>query len=158
MNAEHLNPIISAATYVLKAMCGLELTVGRPFLTQAVYENRVFIVMIGITGELQGQVILAMTEEVACDIAKHMMMGMLVNELNDMAKSALGELMNMTMGNSVTAFFEKGIRLDITPPTMLVSNYLNMSVSDTKMICIPFSYDVDKRIELHIAIKDKLAI
>lgn len=155
MNAEHLNPIISAATYVLKAACGLELTVGRPYLTQAVYENRIFIVMIGITGQLQGQVILGMTEPVACDIARRMMMGIPVNELNDMAKSALCELMNMTMGNSVTAFFEKGIKLDITPPTMFVSNYLNMSVVDSKMICIPFSYEDDKKIELHIAIKDK---
>ncbi|MBC7960258.1 MAG: chemotaxis protein CheX [Vallitaleaceae bacterium] len=155
MNVEYLNPIIGAASYVLKEMCGLEVAVGKPYLTKAVYEDRIFIVMIGITGELQGQVILGMKEDVGCEIAKRMMMGMPVNELNDMAKSAVSELMNMTMGNAVTTFFNKGVKLDITPPTMFISNSLDMSVSDSKMICVPFSFDENRVIELHIAIKDR---
>lgn len=155
MNVEYLNPVITAATYVLREMCGLEISVGRPYLTQTVYEQKIFIVMMGITGELQGQVILAMEESIACDIAQRMMMGMPVPELNDMARSALGELMNMTMGNAMTTFFNKGLKLDITPPTMFISQSLNLSVGDSKMICIPITYADSKLIELHIAIKDR---
>ncbi len=155
MNAEHLNPVMGAATYVLREMCGLEVSVGRPYLTQTVYENRIFIVMIGITGELQGQVILGMSESVACGIAEKMMMGFSVPELNDIAKSAICELMNMTMGNAVTKFFDNGIKLDITPPTMFVSNSLDMSVAGSKMICIPITFGDNQLIELHIAIKEK---
>lgn len=155
MNAEYLNPVISAATYVLREMCGLEINTGSPYLTQLVYDEKIFVVMIGITGQLQGQVILSMKVEVACEIASKMMMGMPVPELNDMARSALGELMNMVMGNAVTAFFNKGITLDITPPTIFLSNNLTMNVGNSKMICIPITFDVDKLIELHIAIKDK---
>lgn len=155
MNVEYLNPVVSAATYVLKEVCGVAIGTGSPYLTQAVYEDKIFIVMIGITGELHGQVILGMSEKVACDIASKMMMGMPVNELNDIARSALGELMNMTMGNAVTMFFNKGIKLDITPPTIFISNSLTMNVGDSKMICIPITYDGDKLIELNVAIKDK---
>lgn len=153
MNAEFLNPVMQAATYVLREMCGLEITVGKPYLSQVSYQERIFIVMIGITGELQGQVILGMREPIACDIAQHMMMGMPVPELNDMAKSALCELMNMTMGNAVTTFYNKGIKLDITPPTMFLSNSLTVNVVDSKMICIPLIFGGDKLIELNIAIK-----
>lgn len=154
MQVEHLNPIINAAEYVLKEACKLDIEVGKPFLSQAVYEHRVFIVMIGITGELQGQVVLGMKEEVACDIASKMMMGMPISELGDMARSALGELMNMTMGNAVTNFFNRGIKLDITPPTMFISNSLDMVVSDMKMICIPMFYG-DNKVEVHVAIKER---
>lgn len=155
MNVEYLNPIITAATYVLRETCNLEISVGRPYLTHTVYDSKIFIVMIGITGQLQGQVILAMGEEVACEIARQMMMGIPVTELNDMARSALGELMNMTMGNAMTGFYNKGIKLDITPPTMFVSTSLNLSVGDSKMICIPISFGEKMLIELHVAIKDK---
>ena len=154
MNVEYLNPIVSAATYVLKEACGLDISTGNPYLTQAVYDERIFIVMIGITGQLHGQVILSMNEKVACMVASKMMMGMPVNELNDIARSALGELMNMTMGNAVTMFFNKGITLDITPPTMFLSNTLTMNVGDSKMICIPITFDGDLLIELNVAIKE----
>jgi len=155
MNAEYLNPVISAATYVLREMCGLEINTGSPYLTQVVYDEKIFVVMIGITGQLHGQVILSMNVGVACEVASKMMMGMPVPELNDMARSALGELMNMTMGNAVTAFFNKGITLDITPPTIFISNNLSMNVGNSKMICIPITFDGNKLIELHVAIKDK---
>lgn len=155
MNVEYINPIIQAATYVLREMCGLEVSVSKPYLSQVFYEEKIFIVMIGITGELHGQVILGMKENVACDMAQHMMMGMPVNELNDMAKSALGELMNMTMGNAVTEFFNRNIKLDITPPTMALSNNIDIRISNTKMICIPIIYNNSNLIELHVAIKDK---
>lgn len=156
MNAEYLNPVISAATYVLREVCGVEISTGSPYLTQVAYEERIFIVMIGITGQLHGQVMLSMNVNVACEIASKMMMGMPVPELNDMARSALGELMNMTMGNAVTAFFNKGITLDITPPTIFLSNTLTMNVGNSKMICIPITFDQGKLIELHVAIKDKV--
>lgn len=154
MNVTYLNPVIGAATYVLREVCGMEIQTDSPYLTQMVYEETMFIVMIGITGELHGQVILSMKEAVACDVASRMMMGMPVPELNDMARSAIAELMNMTMGNAVTSFFNMGIKLDITPPTLFVSNTLTMNVGNAKMICIPITFEGDNLIELHIAIKE----
>lgn len=155
MNVEYLNPVISATTYVLRQMCKIEIKTGSPYLTQINYDEKIFIVMIGITGDLQGQVILGMRLPIALDIASKMMMGMEVNELNDLAKSAIGELINMIMGNAVTDFFNMDVKLDITPPAFFLSNSLSMSVNQSKMICIPITYESDKIIELNIAIKDK---
>lgn len=153
MNVEYLNPIIKASTFVLGQMCGIEPTVGKPYLTQTSYEEQIFIVLLGITGQLHGQVIMAMKAEVACDIASRMMMGMPVPDLNDMARSALGELMNMMMGNAMTAFSEMKIMLDITPPTMFQSKDLSLNVGNSKMVCIPLQVG-DNLIELNVAIKE----
>jgi len=154
MNVEFLNPIIKASTFVLQQACNVTAKVGKPYLTQTSYEDENFVVMLGITGQLHGQVLLVMGVDVACNLASKMMMGMPVNELNDMAKSALGELMNMTMGNAMTFFSQKEILLDITPPTMFVSSELTLSVGDSRMICIPIEFEGAK-IELNVAIKEK---
>ncbi len=153
MNVEYLNPIIKASTFVLGQTCMVETKVGKPYLTQTSYKDEIFIVMLGITGQLHGQVILAMDKSVACQLASKMMMGMPVDSLNDMAKSALGELMNMMMGNAMTYFSEMDILLDITPPTMFDSQNLTLNVGDSKMIGIPIEFD-GMKIELNVAIKE----
>lgn len=154
MNVEYLNPIIKAATFVLQQACNVTATVGKPYLTQTTYEDEVFVVMLGITGQLHGQVLLVMDVDVARDLASKMMMGMPVDSLNDMAKSALGELMNMTMGNAMTFFSQMEILLDITPPTMFVSSELTLSVGNSRMVCIPIMFN-DVKMELNVAIKEK---
>ncbi len=154
MNVEYLNPIIRASTFVLEQTCSLQLEVGKPFLTETKYKNEVFIVMLGITGQLHGQIILAMETGIAKELASKMMMGMPVSELDDMARSALGELMNMMMGNAMTVFSEMGIMLDITPPTIFLSSDLSLNVGDSQMIGIPLSFPEGK-IELNVAIKEQ---
>lgn len=153
MNVEYLNPVIKASTFVISQTCGITPSIGKPYLTQTDYDHEVFIVMLGITGRLHGQVMLVMNVKTACDIASKMMMGMEVNELNDMARSALGELMNMMMGNAMTNFSEMGILLDITPPTMMKTKSINLNVSNSQMICVPIDYNGDT-IELNIAVKE----
>lgn len=155
MNVEYLNPIIKASMFVLKEACMTESTVGKPYLTQTSYEEEVFIVMLGITGQLHGQVFMAMSVTVAKSIASKMMMGMPVTDLGDMARSALGELMNMMMGNAMTYFSQNGIILDITPPTMFVGKELKLNVGDSKMVCIPIQFTDGGMLELNVAIKDK---
>lgn len=153
INVEYINPFISAAQTVLKDFCQIETTIGKPYLKQASYEGDLLAVIVGITGVLKGQVILTLEKGTACDIASHMMMGMPVPELNDMAKSAIGELCNMILGNAATIFSTKNIALDITPPTLTQGTDLSFSVSDSKTICVPLEYE-NNSFEINIAIKD----
>lgn len=155
VNVEYINPFIEAAQNVLKDFCKIEAHIGKPFLTSASYEGDTLIIIVGITGQLRGQVIINMSHEVACRLASHMMMGMPVTELNDMAKSAVSELGNMILGNSATIFSKKGIALDITPPSICAGNNLTISVSDSKTICIPLNFDENLSVEINVAIKEK---
>lgn len=154
VNVEMINPFISAAQSVLRDMAQITTKMGKPYLKNPEYEGNMITIIVGITGEIRGQVILSLKEEVACDIASHMMMGMPVPELNDMAKSAVSELSNMILGNAATIFSTKGISVDITPPNLVMGSNLSFSVSDTKTICVPLNNENGSTlIELNIAMK-----
>ena len=154
VSVEMINPFISAAQSVLRDMAQMSTKTGKPYLKNPEYEGHVISIIVGITGEMRGQVILSLEEPIACQIASAMMMGMPVTELNDMAKSAVSELSNMILGNAATIFSTKGISVDITPPNLVSGSNLSFTVSDSKTICVPLNDDEDNTIiELNIAIK-----
>lgn len=154
VNVEVINPFISAAQSVLRDLAQITTKMGKPYLKNPEYEGEVIAIIIGITGELRGQVIFSMDNAVACDIASKMMMGMPVTSLNDMAKSAVSELSNMILGNAATIFSTKGITVDITPPNVCIGSNLSFTVSDSKTICVPLEHeDGSILLELNVAIK-----
>lgn len=152
INVEYINPFLIATTGVLRDMCQIELKVAKPYVKTTEFANDSILIMIGVTGEMRGQIIIALTVDNACDIASKMMMGMPVAELDDISISAISELGNMIMGNTATILSTKGIGIDITPPTICRGN-LSITTSYAKNICIPFSYENKVIMELDIAIK-----
>ena len=102
-------------------------------------------------GEMKGQVILAIRENNAKDIASRMMFGMPVNELDEMASSALNELGNMIMGNTATIFSTLGIIIDITPPLAVYGDDLQLK-SDIDGIKVPLMYGGEEYIGLYICV------
>ncbi len=151
MNAEHINPFLVSATKILKDMCFIDSKIGKPFLTDCQFSADSVIIVIGVTGEMRGQVLIEMKLNVACDIASKMCM-MPVTEMDELSKSAIGELGNMVMGNAATIFSTKGIGIDITPPVLAMGN-MSFSNFQSKNICIPLVYDADKQIGVNIALR-----
>ena len=152
INVEYINPFLMAATNIIKDICQIDMQVGKPYVKQTAFADDSVIIMIGITGEMRGSVIIALTYNKALEIASKMMMGMPVTELDEMATSAISELGNMIMGNAATILSTKGVGIDITQPTLCRGN-LTITQSYTKNICIPLSGD-DITIELDVAVKD----
>lgn len=122
MKAEYINPFIEASQSVIKMLSGKEVVVGKPFLKTSPYFFNNIIIVIGVVGEVKGQIYFEMTVETAKNIASAMMGGMAVDELDELSKSAISELGNMIMGNVGTVFFNNKITIDITPPTLLAGN------------------------------------
>lgn len=152
MNAEHINPFLIAATNVLKSLCMIDAKIGKPYLKDTEFTDSTLVIMIGITGEMRGQVMLAFDNSVACDIASKMCM-MTITQMDEMSQSAICELTNMIMGNTATVFSTKGIEIDITPPTICNGN-VAFTNNFTKNVCIPLVFDENKTIEFNLAIKD----
>ncbi len=152
INVEYINPFLMAATSIIKDICQIELKVGKPYVKETAFANDSVIIMIGVTGEMRGSVMIALSYNKALEIASNMMMGMPVTELDEMSTSAISELGNMIMGNAATILSTKGIGIDITPPTLCRGN-LTITQSYAKNICIPLSGD-DITIELDVAVKD----
>ncbi len=150
MNAEYINPFLMASTKVLKDFVMIDAKVGKPYLKTTEFGEDLLLIMLGVTGEIKGQVILEFKNGVALDIASKMCM-MQMEELNELSQSAISELCNMILGNTATVFSNSGIVIDITPPT-LCRGPVNFSNSFATNICVPLVYDEDKVIEINIAL------
>lgn len=151
MNVEYINPFVEASAGVIKTLTGYELVIGKVFLKESPFVTEEVAVIVGITGKIRGQVIFSIKRSVACDIVSKMMFGAPVTELDEMSKSALSELGNMIMGNTATIFSQKGLEIDITPPTILVGNDMQFSANKVTIICIPFILENETAIELHVS-------
>lgn len=151
MNVEFINPFLMAASSIMHDMCQLNTKVGKPYVKTTEFASDSVIIMIGVTGEMRGQVIIAFSLDVACDIASKMIM-MPISEMNELSMSAISELGNMILGNAATILSTKGIGIDITPPT-LCRGSMSITTSYAKNICIPIIYDGEKCVELDIALK-----
>jgi chemotaxis protein CheX len=76
------------------------------------------VVIIGLTGDVHGNVIFALSEDGAKMIASTMM-AMPVEEFDDMAQSAVSELSNMLAATACTDLSAMGITADISTPTLM---------------------------------------
>ena len=139
LNADHINPFLMAAKKVFQDMCFLELQIQKPLLKEASFEKDSWVIIIGVKGDIHGQVLIGMSKGVACAIASKMCM-MEVTEIDDFAASALSELGNMIMGNAATVFSSNNIGIDITPPT-LSHGEVSFTNTFTKSLCVPMEFE-----------------
>lgn len=137
MKVEYVNVFIKVSTDILNNFVADKFSVGRPYIRQNPFPTKDIVIMLGITGDIRGQAIFSMSEVVAMTIASGMMMGMPVDKIDEMAKSALSELGNMIMGNSATLLFNLGIKIDITPPSFVIGHEIEISSKSIETICVP---------------------
>ena len=152
MKAEYINSFIKASTEVLNNFVADKFSVGRPYIRNNPFPTREIIIILGITGDIKGQAVFSLTEDMAKKIASGMMMGMPVDEIDEMAKSALSELGNMIMGNSATLLFNVGAKIDITPPSLVKGTAIEISSAGMETICVPLVSEMGE-IEFDIGIK-----
>jgi chemotaxis protein CheX len=136
MKAEYINPFIEAANTVFKTLLGVDTKLGKVYLKTSPFLVGDMIIMIGVVGEIRGQVCLELTFETAQKIVSTMMGGLVIDDMNEIAKSAIAELGNMIMGNTCTIFSRNNIHIDITPPTILSGDKIKIS-NKTATIGIP---------------------
>ncbi len=152
LNANHINPFLLAAKKVFQDMCFVEVQMQKPLLKEASFAKDSWIIIIGVTGEMRGQVLIGMSKENACFIASKMCM-MEVNEIDDFASSALSELGNMIMGNAATVFASNDIGIDITPPT-LSHGEVSFTSTFAKTLCVPMAFE-GREIDLFLALRQE---
>lgn len=151
VNVEYINPFIEASCLVLKTIANVDTTLGKAYLKTSPYSSDTIAVVIGLLGDIKGQVILSMNHGVACKIASYMMMGMPVNQLDEVTKSAVAEAANMILGNAATLLFKKNVKIDITPPALFSGDDMQVSTPKMKTICVPLNISPGELIEMGIS-------
>lgn len=153
VDIKYINPFVKATLTVMEMLGMTGGALGKPSLSDMKFPDNAFLIQVGVTGWMKGQVILGFTEQKAKDTASVMMMGMPVNELDAMACSALGELGNMIMGNSSTIFSTMNIVFDITPPLSMHGYDLKLQ-AETTAIRIPIFLNDEEHLSIYICITD----
>lgn len=138
MNTTIVEPFSTAALNVLPQL-GFEVSLGDIIECDRKLDVPGVIVVIGITGGLHGNVIFAMNEDCAKMIASTMMMGMPIEQFDDMAQSAVSELSNMLAANTCIELSGKGVTADISTPTLMYGQFTATA-----------SFDHVTRVELQI--------
>lgn len=154
MNVEYINPFIEASQTVLKQIAGIEAKLGKVYLKDSPYRSDNVAIIVGLTGKIRGQTIFSMTKEVAMNIASAMMGGMPVAELDEISKSAIAELTNMILGNTATILYNRGIGIEITPPSFLMGENMQISSTKTKTVCVPLHLNENDTLEIDISVAD----
>jgi len=99
-------------------------------------------------GAVQGDIALSMPLDTAKRLASIMMMGMSIASIDDMAKSAIGELSSMIAGSSATKLSSLGLSTNINPPRVILEN---AEINSFETLAIDFETDLGK-IELNIGL------
>ncbi|PKM87780.1 MAG: chemotaxis protein CheX [Firmicutes bacterium HGW-Firmicutes-12] len=155
MKVEYINPFIEAAQSVIKILCGIDAVLGKVYLRSSPFSVNQVVIMIGVIGRIKGQVCFELSIETAKKIASSMMGGMPVAELDEISKSAVSEMGNMIMGNTTTIFANKSISIDITPPSLLTGEKIEIS-NKFSTIVVPLELEGVGTISINVAVEEVL--
>lgn len=127
MDVRYINPFIAAIGNVFKTMVGTEVRIGKPILKAARMKSADVSGVIGLSGDIQGCVVLSFPEDVACKVASRFAGVEMDIDHPDFA-DAIGELTNMMAGNAKKDF---PCKASISLPSVITGT--GHSVSQSKM-------------------------
>lgn len=116
MDVRFINPFISSIGNVFKTMLGVDVKIGKPLLKQEDLQSADVSGVIGLSGDVQGCVVLSFSEESACKIAGTFA-GMDMDLAHPDFADAVGELINMVAGNAKKDF--PGVQVSISLPSVI---------------------------------------
>lgn len=117
--SEKVTSVLNGTIESVKGVIPLTLDVEKPTIMSQPLEQTEIGVLIGMTGDVRGRIVIESTESTFGAIGE-VMFGMALE--GEMLQSFTGELGNMIAGNLSTKISEQGINMDITPPTVMVGN------------------------------------
>lgn len=151
MKAEYINPFLESARIVIEQVANVRPSTGQLGVKDVIFIENYIWIQIGMTGQMQGDIVFGLHEEVAIKVVSAMMGGYPITEIDDMTKSAISELGNMISGNASTMLFNQGVRVDITPPKLLHSSD-SSGVDAKKALTIPLIMDGIGELDIQVLI------
>ncbi len=152
MKAEFINPFLAAATQVLGSELGSPPKRGTIGLQRSAYTSEDVTAVVGVTGSVQGMVLISMTEATARGMVS-VMMGQEFHEFDALAQSGIGEIGNVITGRAAVLLAEAGFPSDLAPPMLIVGRGTMLSTLDVQRLVIPLETDFGP-IAVQVALKE----
>ncbi len=142
MDVNQINPMLTAFTEILPQIGFNSIDKKKITLIGSTVEYRGVLINIGLLGVIKGVILIGMSMDSAMRFASKMMMGMELESFDSLAQSAISEMGNMVCANTCIQFSKIGISgLDISPPTMMISELGTATLPVQQAIRLDFSVD-----------------
>lgn len=151
MKAEVINPFLESARVVIEQVIQVSPSTGNLGIKEIeLIDNHIWI-QVGMTGQLSGDIIFGLAEQVALRIVSAMMGGFTITEMDEMGQSAISELGNMISGNASTILSNQGVAVDITPPKLM--KVAHMSEMPRKALSIPLLMEGIGELDIQVIVQ-----
>jgi chemotaxis protein CheX len=150
MKAEVINPFLESARIVIEQVIQVSPSTGNLGIKEIKQIDNHIWIQVGMTGQLSGNIIFGIAEQVALRMVSIMMGGFVITEMDEMGQSAISELSNMISGNASTILSNQGVSVDITPPKLMKSE--NMSFGSSKALSIPLLMEGIGELDIQVMI------
>ncbi|MBP3038950.1 chemotaxis protein CheX [Bacillaceae bacterium Marseille-Q3522] len=117
LSSDKITDILNGTIYSVKNILPFDVSVEKPSLFAQPFSQHAIGVLIGMTGDIRGRIIIDGNETIFGRIGEAMYGMFLADE---MLQSFAGELGNMIVGKLTTHLSSRGFTIDITPPVILV--------------------------------------
>jgi len=152
---ELVQPYLQAAKEVIGRETGSEVAVGKVSLKKPPANTDEVSILIGVTGQIQGVVMIMMSKQTALNVVGRIT-GEPYKDLDDLAESAVAEMANVISGRGGIALAALGRETTISPPAILIGQRGgNVSTLDIPIFAIPLETTCGV-IDLQVALRENL--
>ena len=155
MDVKFLNPFVQAAVEVLKTEVSAEAVRGEITMHKSSLTSDDVTVLINLVGDVYGVVMYGMSTSTCLGLVSKIM-GQEFSEFNTLAQSGVAELGNVISGQATIRFSESGYKSNISTPTVLNGNGVEISTLDFPRIVVPLETQFGM-ITVHLALREKKA-
>lgn len=151
MNVNHINAICRATKEILTNHFGLNvLPLAASAGTGSIPSNGISVIL-GVKGQLKGQIICSFSSETAKKLIGVMMGGNQIDQLDEMGWSAIQEFGNWVAGTTATELSKESCLIDVTTP--IVNEGESTFHSSSPFVSVPLDTAIGE-IHVHIAVKE----
>ena len=153
MDVKYINPFLDAFLSVMPQLGFSEVKKQSLELKEKNIKSSGVMVILGIVGDVKGNVVYSLDVDSAKKIASVMMMGFPVNDFDDMAQSAVSELTNMLTATASMNFANIGTSINISTPTLMFGEDFEMKMNIDKIISVSLTVN-NIPIEVNIGLEN----
>ncbi|CAM3976681.1 chemotaxis protein CheX [Alkalicoccus chagannorensis] len=150
MKAAHINAVCRAARNIMVDHFKVDVEPDKPYTGKSAVPSNDVSVVLGVSGELTGQIICSVNNGTAKNIVGTMMGGMEVKEMDDMGWSAIQEFGNWVAGSTATELSKESCIIDVTPP--VVNEGSSRFHSSKTFITVPMKSSIGS-LDVHISLE-----
>ena len=154
MRVEYINPFVEAAYNIMKEVLQAEIERKDLYLKKTTQPVMGVAALVGLAGDVEGRVLIDMSQETALKIASSMNDEELTS-MDDLVKATITELANMITAQAVTKLFDLGFKFDLTPPSIITGENMSVSNSNVEALIVPLQMS-QGLVEINVAIRERV--